>query len=207
MRAVNITFQHGHLYDTDKGERIIIEEGTNYILIYENESDVKTVKFERNDRLKTEKEIYNDIVKDSNVTHIKKIKNRGEYLYFFISAENENEDSNIKSIKQSQFRIKLLEDLFLYSGKDWKSKDLIEGGKLSDCTCIVDKSENDTMLFFENILAKSVTSVVKKTHIHYFGNAGSPSKNSFDSVYTYPFKEKNYLLEELRGFNESDRIR
>jgi hypothetical protein len=132
------------------------------------------------------------------------LKSAGEYLYFFITEENENKDE--KPTKHSCFRVKLLEDLFLYTSDTWKNIDLIKGGRLSDCACIVDESTDDKLPFFENIYAKSVTSAYKKTHVHYFGNAGSPSKNSFDSLYLIREKEKGNLLETLRSFNEIDKV-
>jgi hypothetical protein len=204
MRSINITFQHGHIYNSDTQERVVTEENINYILIFESESDVKIGKFDKPEKLRTETEIYNEINSDPNVTHIKKLKPAGTFLYFFITEENENKDE--KPRKHSRFRVKLLEDLFLYTSNSWKSSDLTDGGRLADCTCVVDESKEDSLAFFENIYAKSVTSAYKKTHVHYFGNAGSPSKNSFDCLYLYDRKDKSYLLETLRGFKESDKV-
>ena len=204
MRSININFQHGHIYNSDTQERVIIEESTNYILIFENESDVKIGKFDKPERIRSETEIYNEIKADPNVTHIKKLKPAGTYLYFFITEENENKDE--KSSKHSRFRVKLLEDLFLYTSNTWKNSDLTEGGRLADCACVVDESAEDNLPFFEEIYAKSVTSAYKKTHVHYFGNAGSPSKNSFDCLYISKKKDKDNLLENLRGFNHEDKV-
>jgi hypothetical protein len=204
MRSINITFQHGHIYNSDTQERVVVEENINYILIFKTENDVKIGKFDKPPRLRSENEIYNEIKLDTNVTHIKKLKSAGSYLYFFIVEENENKDE--KPRKHSCFRVKLLEDLFLYTSDSWKSSDLTEGGRLADCACVVDDSTEDKLPFFEDIYAKSVTSAYKKTHVHYFGNAGSPSKNSFDCLYLIDKKDKNYLLETLRGFNVKDKV-
>ncbi|KOY87811.1 hypothetical protein AD998_18220 [bacterium 336/3] len=206
MRSINITFQHGHIYDSETKERVIVEENINYILIFEREEDVKPAKFDKPENIRSEREIYDKIKDDPNVTSIKKLKSAGEHLYFFIIEENENKDKDEHTLKHSWFRITLLEDLFLYTRKDWKSKDLIEGGRLEDCACVVDESTDDTLLFFEHIYAKSVTSAYKKTHIHYFGNAGSPSKNAFDCLYLSKNKDKDNTLEILRGFDESHKI-
>lgn len=204
MRSINITFQHGHIYNSDTQERVIVEENVNYILIFEKENDIKIGKFDEHTRLRTETEIYNEIKADTSVTDIKKLRPAGTFLYFFISEENENKDS--KTSKQSCFRVKLLEDLFLYTSSTWKNIDLIKGGRLADCACVVDESTDVHLPFFENIYAKSVTSAYKKTHIHYFGNAGSPSKNSFDCLYLSKKKERHCLLETLRGFAHEDKV-
>lgn len=204
MRSINITFQHGHIYNSDTQERVIVEENINYILIFERENDIKIGKFDKPVKLRTSTEIYDEIKADPNVTHIKKLKSAGSNLYFFITEENENKDE--KPRKHSCFRIKLLEDLFLYTSSSWKSSDLTEGGRLADCACVVDESTEDKLPFFENIYAKSVTSAYKKTHVHYFGNAGSPSKNSFDCLYLSKKKDKDNLLETLRGFKVSDKV-
>lgn len=205
MRSINITFQHGHIYNSDTKERIIVEENINYILIFESENHVKLGKFDKPEIIRTETEIYNEIYADPNVTHIKKLKSAGADLYFFITEENENKDE--KTHKHSCFRVKLLEDLFLYTSNNWKSSDLTEGGRLADCACVVVESTENKLPFFEDIYAKSVTSAYKKTHVHYFGNAGSPSKNSFDCIYLSINKDKKNLLETLRGFSEKDRVR
>ncbi|MFN8358577.1 MAG: hypothetical protein U0264_01565 [Candidatus Kapaibacterium sp.] len=204
MRSINITFQHGHIYNSDTQERVIVEENINYILIFETESDIKIGKFDKPTSLRSETEIYDEIKADSNVTHIKKLKPAGTYLYFFITEENENNDD--KPRKHSCFRIKLLEDLFLYTSVSWKSNDLKKGGRLADCACVVEESSEDNLPFFEAIYAKSVTSAYKKTHVHYFGNAGSPSKNSFDCLYLSKNKDTINLLETLRGFNDKVKV-
>lgn len=207
MRSINITFQHGHIYDSDTKERILVEENTNYILIFDREKDIKVGKFKEHDpkKLRTKEQIYDEIKADPNVTHIKKLRNANSHLYFFISEENENKDD--KPTKHSCFRITLLEDLFLYTSKAWKSPELIEGGRLVDCACVVDESKNNELPFFEKIYSKSVTSAYKLTHIHYFGNAGSPSKNAFDCLYLSDKKDNSGLLETLRGFNNSDKVK
>ncbi len=202
MRSINITFQHGHIYNSDTQERIVVEENTNYILIFENENDIKVGKFEEPTSLRSSTEIYDFIKSDPNVTHIKKLRSANSFLYLFISEENENKEDFVR--KQSCFRIRLLEDLFLYTSSKWKNKDSREGGRLADCACVVDESKDDELPFFERIYAKSVTSVCKMTHIHYFGNAGSPSKNSFDSVYLSDRKRKSNLLKTLRSFEDGD---
>ena len=204
MRSINITFQHGHIYNSDTQERVIVEENVNYILIFESENDIKIGRFDKPTRLRSEIDIYNEIKDDLSVTHIKKLKSAGTYLYFFITEENENKDE--KPRKHSCFRVKILEDLFLYTSNTWKSSDLTEGGRLADCACVVDESTEDNLPFFENIYAKSVTSAYKKTHVHYFGNAGSPSKNSFDCLYLSRYKDKGNLLETLRGFSNTDKV-
>ena len=204
MRSINITFQHGHLYNSDTRERISLEEGKNYSLIFSNPSDVKVSAFERPNALRSEEQIKENILTDESVTHIKMLRPENSHLYFFISEANENGRYSVW--KQSWFRITLLEPLFLYSSSQWKSKDLISGGKLADCACTVDASEDDSLPFFEVIYAKSVNSAVKMTHIHYFGNAGSPSKNAFNCVYLSEWKNKENSLETLRGFSNEHLI-
>ena len=146
MRSINVTFQHGHIYNSDTGERLELEEGRNYPLFYSDEANVKTKKFERQKMLRSEDQIKEDILRSVKVTHIKKLKSENSSLYFFVSETNENEVGT--SMKRSWFRITLLEPLFLYSSSEWKSKDLITQGKLADCACVVDKSEDETLPFF-----------------------------------------------------------
>ncbi|WP_375560651.1 hypothetical protein ACE193_23640 [Bernardetia sp. OM2101] len=204
MESINITFQHGHIYNSKTKERIVLEENVNYVLFFEKESDMKIGSFDKPTKIRSAAEICDELKLDANVTHIKKLKSAGSYLYFFIKEKNENKEEGVR--KQSCFRITLLEDLFLYTSSKWKNKDSREGGMLADCACVVDESKDDELPFFERIYAKSVTSVCKMTHIHYFGNAGSPSKNSFDSVYLFDMKSKSYLLKTLRGFTDEDRV-
>jgi hypothetical protein len=204
MRSINITFQHGHIYNSDTQQRVIVEENVNYVLFFEREDDIKPGKFENPLKLRSTTAIYDEISSDPYVTQIKKLKSAGSSLYFFITEENENKDE--KPLKHSCFRLTLLEDLYLYTSSVWKSSDSIKGGRLADCACVVDQSTDDQLPFFEDIYAKSVTSAYKKTHVHYFGNAGSPSKNSFDCLYLSNSKHKDNQLETLRGFEATDNV-
>jgi hypothetical protein len=210
MKAVNITFKHGHIYNTDTKQRLIVEEDVNYILIFEKEEDIQIGKFDEPFELRTGGQIKASILSNPCVTHVKKIADKGTHFYFYISADDENdievENTNRINTKHSLFTITLLEDLFLYSSSDWKNQDLKDLGKLADCQCVMDKSEDYEMPFFEKIFAKSITSVVKKTHVHYFGNSGSPSKNAFDSVYLNKSKNKSNALEVLRGFTSEHKV-
>jgi hypothetical protein len=194
--------QHGHMYNSDTRERIILAEGVNYFLITDKEENIEIDNFAPPKRLKSKQEIFDALVAEPKVTHVKKLFDKGKELYFFIELQNQK-----GVLKQSRFKIQLLEDLFLYSRNDWKQKELISLGKLAECECVVHESEFDSLPFFENIFAKSISSACKRTHIHYFGNDGSPSKNAFDSIYISTNKSKQNLIEKLRGFTETDRIR
>ncbi len=214
MYSKNIIFQHGHIYDAETEKRILVKEGISYILVLQNVDNAEESQFQEI-KGNTNKQIVENIEKIENLTHYRQIASKGSYLYFSLSEKDENK-TNIekqrvddkKQIKKSRFRIKLLEDLFLYSCKHW-SKKLARDGKLFGCACVVDESENDKLVFFEKIYAKSIASVYKKTHVHYFGNEGSPSQNTFDSIYFSDNKAKpNYfhsLLENIRQFTDSDK--
>jgi hypothetical protein len=204
MNSINITFQHGHIYNSVTKERIILEENLDYVIVFEKESNIKVTGFDKPTKLRSAAEICNEIQADPNVTHIKKLKSAGSFLYFFIKEVNENKDDKLR--KHSFFRIKLLEDLFLYRSIGWTNRSLIKGGVLADCACVVDESTEDELPFFEHIYAKSVTSAYKKTHVHYFGNAGSPNKNSFDCLYLSEMRIKSNLLKTLRGFTDKDKV-
>jgi hypothetical protein len=205
MRALNITFQHGHLYNTDTQERIIVKEGTNYILIFDKQEDIAIAKMKPPEKLLSGDELFHNIRLEKNITHIKKLASTGQHFYFHINTENEHEiAAGKKGKKASSFRITLLEDLYLYACSDW-NEDLRTNGKLYDCACMVDESKNSTLPFFETIYAKSVNQAIKLTHVHYFGNAGSPGKNAFLTICLSP-GENAKTLEELRGFTDKDSI-
>jgi hypothetical protein len=175
--------------------------------MYNQDGDVKVAQPEPRSVPRTEQEIRDDLTRNPDITHLKKILAKDSNLYFYIKQANENDKS--KSWKSAWFRITLLEDLFLYSNQTWKGKDLIKSGKFRDCACIVDRGtydNNDPVPFFEQIYAKSVNAVYKKTHVHYFGNEGSPNANVFDTIYFKPQKDKNFLLNTKRGFGDDNMV-
>jgi hypothetical protein len=209
MKSLNITVQHGHIYNAVTGQRLLLRDGVDYTLVVAKESDIEIATFPQLPAKREAQAIHEELLAHEHVTHIKQIGKSGDLFWFHIGAQDENK-SHIalphQKVKHAWFRIRLIEDLFLYSSSDWKGEDLIKGGKLADCACVVDHCEYMTLPFFEPIPAKSLTSVVKKTHIHYFGNMGSPSKNAFDCIYGQRDKSTRYLLENKRGFAEADRV-
>lgn len=202
MDSIKIDYYHGHFYNSETKERLVLTEGAKYLLTYSDKASINVEFFQPPVKLRDENEMKDEILSDPNITHIKKIKLQGDLLYFFIS--NNSLKENNEQLKESWFRIRLLEDLFLYSCKNWKNIELIEKGKLFDCQCVVERSESEELPYFENIYAKSITSAVKITHIHYFGNVGSPSKNSFDSIFLSKNRDKFNSLDVLRRFTEKD---
>ncbi len=207
MHSKNIIFQHGHIYDADTKKRILAKEGISYVLLLQSASNVEEVQFQKITGRLT-KDIIEEIEGLEGLTHYKEIAPKGSKLYFHLSEKDENktktEENGNKQMKNSWFTITLLEDLFLYSRKHW-SKKLVEDGKLFDCACVVNERENDEILFFEPIYANSIASVYKKTHIHYFGNEGSPSQNTFDSIYFLDKNNYRCALEDKRRFTDADK--
>ena len=200
MYSKNIIFQHGHIYDAETKKRIIVKEGVACILLLQNANNFKIEEFKKLEGQET-KIITTELEKLKYLTHYKKIASKGSKLYFSLKEKNENDT---EYSKKSRFTIELLEDLFLYSCKHW-SKKLIEDGKLFDCACVVNESEDDKLNFFESIYSSSIASVYKKTHVHYFGNEGSPSQNTFDSVYFLDENNTYQPLECKRRFTDIDK--
>ena len=204
MESIKIVYYHGHLYNAKTKERIVLKEGSEYLIALNDINSITTESFEPPKQIRNGSEIFEEIRGFTGVSHIKKIKSKNDFLYFYISNLFSQKIS--KQAKESWFRIRLMEDLFIYSCAGWKNRDLVNKGKLADCHCVVDKSERQELAFFENIYAKSITSAIKRTHIHYFGNMGSPSKNSFDSIYINMKRDNENSLEVLRGFSANDKV-
>lgn len=210
MHSKNIIFQHGHIYDAETKKRILVKEGIPYVILLQSINNVEESTFQKIEGKNTT-DIVKEIEKLEGLTHYKKIASKDSTLYFHLSEKDENKtgtEKNIgnddKQVKKSSFTITLLEDLFLYSRKHW-SKKLIEDGKLFDCACVVNESKDNELLFFEPIYANSIASVYKKTHVHYFGNEGSPSQNTFDSVCFLNETNTLCVLEYKRRFTDADK--
>ncbi|MFM2224286.1 MAG: hypothetical protein RJA07_488 [Bacteroidota bacterium] len=130
--------------------------------------------------------LLNEIQSDKSISNHKQIKQRGAFLYFYIDHNK----------VRHEFEVELLEDLYMFLKSEWKNQE----GKLYDCACVVRGVTTNSIVFFEEVNAKSLNEVYKKTYVHYFSNEGNPACNAIDRFYEKP----NQIKLSLREFSKFD---
>ena len=216
MKGLWIEFRHGHVYNLKTGERLLIKEGAKYILLAENDNDDFAPVVIEKPIPKTSAELLRSLRNEEKFTHARKIRAAGDLLYFFITHREKNQWGQEEEVKRATFKLRLLEDLYVYRKntatskplpKNDESKDDEYEGMLYDCICVVESSENDKMAFFEPLYSPSINMAYTKTYIYYFGHLGSSSgRDVFGNIYTKNQKKKENLLEHLRRLTKQDEI-
>ncbi len=182
MHSKNLIYKNGHFYEN--GMRIEIKEGAK-VCIVANESDFEELPSDLFylPKIKSSKELIEEINSDFDIFESKNIINKGTKLYFSISRVE------LKKRVIHKFKAELLEDLYLFKRKTWKKPEY----RLYDCACIVKENISDSLDYFEEIQAKSLNEAYKKTFVHYFGNKGNAACNAIDRFYEIANQPKSNL--------------
>jgi hypothetical protein len=184
MESKNLIFKNGHFYDSRTKERIGLADGADICIValsgcFTSVSPVGTYPLKILNQRQKELEIYNE----SDLARCKKIYDMGAFLYFSISRS-----TNKKTVTH-EFKVELLEDLYLYLKKTWKQQE----EKLYDCACVVRENISRTIDFFEEINAGSLNEAFKYTFVHYFGNDGNPACNALERFFDKPNDENSKI--------------
>lgn len=168
MHSKNVIYKNGHFYEN--GHRIELKDNSK-VCIVANESDfiLEPEDLLYKPEIRTKKQIEEDIKNDSTITEHKHVFDRGKKLYFYIAKNN----------TRHVFEVELLEELYLFKKGKGKRQLLT----LCDCACVVRENLSDTISYFEQVYAKSLSELYKKTFVHYFGNQGSPAGNAIHRFY------------------------
>ena len=191
MKSFNIIFKNNKFYQFDTGKRVYPKDGGIFLLVSDDEN------FAENDPLNLP---FNEDVKNSEakLEEVKQLKNLKSYalmlpadtiLYFSFSLnkkKNENE-----SMKYG-FRLRLLEDLYLYCATSWREN---KPAEVCDCKCVVEQDFYPNVDYFEPIYANSLNEAYSKTRQFYFPNQGTPGA----SIYVVMKTEEEETLKEVRN--------
>lgn len=188
MKSIDAIYKFGNLYDRQSRKRIFLEDGSDISLVVNIENILAEDPNLKPDKLLTsiEKEAE---VKKAQINYWKLFP-AGVHLFFEISAgvKRKNETEPIRCT----FRLKLLEDLYIYNNKSEPKY-----ARFFDCHCQVEECMAN-FDFFELIYAKSLNDAYTKTYELYFAMFGKSTCNAFDRFY-----ETSELKEPIRGKTES----
>lgn len=174
MDSKDLIYKYGHFYDKNTGQRLELSEGANIqIVALANDFIPATEVGKWPDVLLNPAMKEAEVRSEEGFKDLKKLSVQGTFLYFSIPPKEERGDTY-------EFKVKLLEDLYVYLKNDWK-KD-----KLFDCACTVVAVVSNNIAYFEEIKAKSLNEAYKTTYVHFFGNAGNPACNALDRFYECP---------------------
>lgn len=191
MVSKNLIYKNGHFYDSKSGKRIGIKDNAEVCIVA---ADKDFISFSPAGKyplgIKEDSVKENEIKSDKTISQSKRIRKRGELLYFYINHSKDGLEAH------HEFEVELLEDLYMYLKNDWK----IQEGKLYDCACVIRKTLTHSIEYFEKVYAQSLNEVYKNTYVHYFGNEGNPACNAIDRFYEKPGAH-NLSLRRYRKFD------
>lgn len=190
MRSLNIVSQYGHLYDRETGRRLELVPDSEYYIIGDSDRAFKYYTLEQEPNLRKEEVIIASIENEPGFDTHKKVLEANSTLYFRLFDPFAGE--------QHKFRVVLLEPLFIYSKKHWVTRKDGRKGALYDCHCKLEENLGGSLRFFDQLYAKSLNEMYKKSFVHYFGNKGNPACNAFEKFFTDPFFR--VIIDGLRDF-------
>ncbi len=192
MKSHNIIYKNNKFYEENTGKRVFPKDGESFLIAGDNEA------FNDYDPLNIphkEDEILNSSQK---LEEVKKIKNLHSFTLALQAQTDIFFDFSITKVKNEQepihyrFRIKLLEDLYLYKCTTW---DEAKKPTFFECRCVVLEDIHRNIDFFEEIYAISLNEAYSKTRQFYFPNQGTAGA----SVYLVMELKKDSSLEALRN--------
>lgn len=191
MKSHNIIYKNNKFYDTITGRRVFPKDGELFLIAGDNNSfgnhDPLNVAHKSEDVLNSEKKL-NEV---KNIKHLKTYKlalEEGSDIFFEISINKTKSDEEQRNYR---FRIRILEDLYLYNCTSWEEK---KEAMFHYCRCIVIEPTDRNVDFFEQVYATSLNEAYSNTFQFYFPNQGTPS----GSVYKKMNLGYRNTLEDLR---------
>lgn len=191
MKSHNIIYKNNKFYDQHTGQRVFPKDGELFLIAGDSDS------FSDHDPLNIphkEKDILNSANKLAEVKGIKHLNTfklalkAGADVFFEISINKKKTDNEKLNYR---FRIRLLEDLYLYNCTTWERD---KPAMFHYCRCIVVEPVDRNVEFFEQVYATSLNEAYSNTFQFYFPNQGTPS----GSVY----KKMNNGIQTLEDLRE-----
>ena len=185
METKDLIYKNGHFYDLTTKKRVLLADGANISMTTNPAHFLPFAPIGGHPtKLLGQMEKEKTLLEEFNPSKHKKIGNKGSFLYFSI-----NRIAKDHRVINHEFKVELLEDLYLYLKPEWKTQE----EKLYGCACVVIENTTKTIDFFEPVYAASLNEVYKYTFVHYFGNDGNPACNAIDRFYDEVGNEESTL--------------
>ena len=190
MKNYSVTYQKGHLVDTDTGKRILLKRGGTFNLLGEDDQFEKKNQFDDKNEALDSKEKYEELVQKHKDKSLELVARSGEKLIYRIGIGlfNKTEEDNRHEFL---FEVILLEDLFMMANKNTTGK---LRWTLCDCLCETSECIDGHMQLYETIMGKSLTNLFSNMVAFYFPMQRSGVCNAF----------KTFFIPKLDGHKLND---
>lgn len=195
MKAIDVIYKFGHLYNRETQERILIEDGAQVSIVINTENILKEDPSiaQKEKPLNSESKVLELANKFGSTTPYWLLKKSGDSLFFKISGFVPKRHGNESFLLE--FRMELLEDLYIYN----KKRDRPEMAQLFPCKCVISDCLTNNFEFFEPVYGDSLNKARTKLHELYFSRVVNPASNAFREFFIERnYHEKNNKLEALR---------
>ena len=192
MKSHNIIYKNNKFYDQHTEQRVFPKDGELFLIAGDN------ISFGDHDPLNIPHEEDDILNSDEKLEEVKKIKNLKTYKLALKQGSNIFFDISINKTKNDYeqlnygFRIRILEDLYLYNCTTWSND---KPPMFHDCRCVVIEPVYRNVDFFEQVYAASLNEAYSNTFQFYFPNQGTPG----GSVYKKMSIGYHNTLEDLRA--------
>jgi hypothetical protein len=199
MKSFSVIYQHGHFIDKETRRRLIPQQGSEFVIIAEQNSllefDDKLIVAEP--KSSEGKKLW--AIDQFGEGNYIKIADAGDKLLFRIG------NSKVaKGDESSRFILlcSLKEDLYLYllKGKMGKKPN---DWRLADCICELEECLDGNLLLSELIKAESLNKLFSHTVQFFFPTQRSGSTNVFTTFYFYKEIMKATFTTAFKGIYES----
>lgn len=166
----NVHYFNGHFYDKASGKRLIPRPDSEFVIVAQPSDFLEHDLFNTPpERERTREELEAEIKVVPNLEKYALLLERGARLFFHfgISRTDRKNEGNCYA-----FEIQLLEDLYLYRRKDWKSD--TRPACYSCCCMLVEELTGQLPFRPERIFGQSLNDIFEKVvHLYYAGKRSS----------------------------------
>ncbi len=194
MKSILAIHKFGHLYNTETQKRILLEDDANICITVQREHILEKDPSiaQKNEPVDSKTKSIELHTKYGYITPYWLIKKAGESLFFKISGFVPKRNGDEAFLLE--FRLELLEDLYIYNKKDRP-----EMAQLFPCKCAILECLTDNFEFFEPVHGDSLNKARTKLHELYFSRVVNPASNAFLQFFIdREYENRNNNLAALR---------
>lgn len=179
MKAIDVIVRHGRLYDATNNQALHPAEGARLLLIIENEAQLHAADpYVAPTEVRSREALANAVSQAGYLEHWVLFE-RGQLLYFHISAGTRDGDKEATRI-ECLFEVELLEEFYLVLNHPDDEIGEMPRRKGTKCACVVRRCLNSQNLpHFEPVYGSSPNEAYTRTYETYFGRFGSATVNVY----------------------------
>ena len=179
MKALDVIVRHGRLYDATTLRALHPAEGARLLLIIENETQLHAADpYVAPTEVRSPEALANAVA-GAGYAHKWVLFERGQLLYFHISAGTRDGDKKTTRT-ECWFEVELLEEFYLVLAKSTDEIGEMPRRKGTKCACVVRRCLHPWDLpHFDPVYGSSPNEAYTRTYETYFGRFGSATVNVY----------------------------